>query len=245
MITVNEIFSKVQNAIGDVALERVQLGEYIDAMNDIATALAEKTQMYISRLILTPNTGTATAQANISSSYAPYKLIQVMRRESGNDYWTLCREFSLQAIGNDTSGNNAFDINTWDIPNGFSVTLINISNVVDGSMTLTFTTEFALSEELAIDYISNNPFANTLTKWSPMTNPPIQVPDFMRDACYYGLLWKITESLYMRGDESFGNRAVLAKQHYDDFARKVSAYSRMFKDNKYNLQMMAINWLPE
>lgn len=56
-ITTNKILSTVQNAIGDIAMERIQPAEWVDMLNEIINDVSKETEIYLGRYITTPNTG--------------------------------------------------------------------------------------------------------------------------------------------------------------------------------------------
>lgn len=54
-ISVNQIFSDIQNEIGDISGDKIQQAEYIDLLNNVASKIAEKTEAWIDRYISVPN----------------------------------------------------------------------------------------------------------------------------------------------------------------------------------------------
>lgn len=53
-VPINRVFSSVQDNIGDLSMDRVQIGHYVELCNRIASNIAIETQVYIGRYIATP-----------------------------------------------------------------------------------------------------------------------------------------------------------------------------------------------
>ena len=65
-VQINKIFSDIQTEIDDLAMEKVQLGEYIDLMNDLAIDIAQETQIWIARYTTVPNPSAMTWQLSFN-----------------------------------------------------------------------------------------------------------------------------------------------------------------------------------
>jgi len=100
-VAINDIFSKVQSSIGDLAMEKYQRGEYVDTMNRLAEKIARATEVWISRYSSIPN---PLAGAWTSATvYASGQLVQ----NGGNYYYCNTSH---------TSGTTfAGDIANWDL----------------------------------------------------------------------------------------------------------------------------------
>lgn len=262
----------VQSNINDLAMERVQAAEYVDLLNFVAMDIAEQTEIYVNRYRTKPNPapGSATPTWTVNIPYtislpvtvgppvlndlSIFRFIRVVR---GLNDWFECREYSQQSISASISANSSFNINRTQLGTYDFLTMIGSPLTgMDGSVSLIFGGHFEEEEEVVIDYISNRPFGNptaagisstggtALNQWNPNNNNPQSIPDFLRNAFEWGLLWRVCESLYFKGDESFVQKAERAKSMYQIYLRAAVGYAKMFKDNKSSLQMQPVNWLP-
>jgi len=253
MINVENIISGVQNEINDIEQVRIQPGEYIDLFNQSMQRVAQETQMYLGRYSVVPNSTAVPVTTNTlvipeidgsGNVLNPFRLERVVRQSADRLTYEETREYTTQAIASDYSGNRAFQGMSLDLArNAYATQFSNPSNnnLVDGSMTLFFTENFALDENIIIDFIQETPF--TITKWRD--NPSFAVPEFMRTALEAMLLEKVTKRLFNKGDESFGSRYQMARQEAKEELSKVVGYARNFKDIRSPLQIKPSSWLDE
>jgi hypothetical protein len=255
MIDLAQIISEVQLDVNDEAGERVQRAEYVDMTNTVIRKIAEKTQIWIGRYVATPNPSAtpvspAPFKANIpltdslGNNISPWKFLRVVR--SDGTTWAETREYSLQAIGRKSSGKSMFPINQIDAGgNVFSTQLHNDSNggtnSVDGSITMNFATAFEQDEQVVFDFIQNVPFLLTT-----LTVPiGLSIPSWMEDAVKYGLLYKVQERLYNKGDETMTNRLLRTEQLYNRHVRDAQTYAYNLKDEHSTYQSFPRQILPE
>jgi hypothetical protein len=221
--------------------------------------IGEKTQIWIGRYVATPNpsaTPLATPPLKVNIPFtdtlgnvlSPYRFIRMVRSSTNNDGtagWTECREWSQQAVGATSGGHASFPQNNYQLSNNaFSTQFYNDStggtNTVDDSRTINFPNGFDVDEQLVIDFIQTRPF--TLTQWTNPTN--VSIPDFLRNPFTYGLLYKLQERLYNKGDESMLGRAERTKTMYEKYLREAMGYSHNLLDNKSTPQSFPRVWLP-
>lgn len=116
--TSTEILSLVQNSLGDLAMERIQPGEYIDAFNLVVNDVAKDTEIYLARYITQPFQGCENWVNN--KSYAKgaivkdegdgnfYRCIATVSGTNSvvnkqpltdvtNTYWLIVNEYSASA----------------------------------------------------------------------------------------------------------------------------------------------------
>lgn len=190
-----------------------------------------------------------------------YRLLRVVRGTT--DSLKECREYSNQAISSTTSGNNSFPVNWTQLgATEFTIQFVDRLNRIDGGLHLVFGGAFEANEICVIDFITNRPFGQpnlgisingitqvsdttALQKWLPTYNNTQNIPDFLENCFLYGLLYLVQQRLYNRGDDSFGNRYVQTKITFEKELRKMTAYAKMFKDNRSNLKVQPLNFLPE
>lgn len=258
MVNIAQIISMVQSNINDLAGERIQSAEYIDHCNFVAMDIAEETEIYVGRHTSIPRPlGVTTATYNVNIPYndttrdiSVFRFIRVTRGLNG---WTDCHEFSQQTISATISGNSSFVNNNTQLGRAEFLTMIGHPvDGIDGSINLIFGQQFEEGEHVVVDYISNRPWGSpdgtdtrALQRWNPNNSNPQTIPDFLRNAFEWGLMWRITESLYMKGDDSFANKADRSKQNYQLYLRQAVGYSKMLKDNRSALQSQPLNWLQE
>lgn len=262
MVNTAQIISMVQTNINDLALERIQLAEYVDHLNFIAMDVAEQVEIYINRFVNTPVPLATSITNPVFFVNIPYqdgspkdlslfKIIRVVR--SNGNSWNECREYSSQAVSRTISGNASFDLNNTQLGlNDYATMFGSPTNGMDHSTTLYFGKNFDENEMVVIDFISGRPWADAfstdpsaLSRWMPNNGNAQTIPDFLRNSFEQGLLYRVCESLYYKGDDSYRDKADRAKLRYDAYLRQAVGYSKMFKDYHHNLQMQPLNWLAE
>lgn len=256
MVNVNLILSSVQNEINDIEMVRIQPGEYQDMFNQSLQQIAQATEMYVGRYSVVPNPSATpiTVNKNVitipevdpitNNVLNPYRLYRVLRQDDTLSKFIETREYTVRAIASTYSGNRSFSgIQGVLDRNAFGSQFANPANnnLVDGSLTLIFTQDFALDEAVIIDFIQETPF--TVTKWND--NPPFAVPEFMRPTVEALLLEKVSKRLFNKGDESFGTRFQMARQIAQSSLKELTAYVQNYKDKLSPQQAMPLDWLPE
>lgn len=254
MINIENIFSSVQNEINDIEMVRIQPGEYQDMMNQSMNKIAQETEMFLGRYTAIPRPLTTSTKTNTvvipevdpltNNVLNPYRLERVLRQTEGLTKWMETREYSTQTISSTYSGNRSHQgmSNIVD-RGGFATQFSNPTNnnAVDGSLTIYFTKDFEVGEQVVIDFIQEVPFV--ITKWRD--NPSFAVPEFMREAAEALLLEKVCKRLFNKGDDSFGSKYQMAVQ---DSIRKLAdlkAYVLNFRDKRSPIQIKPSAWLPE
>lgn len=271
MITISDIFSRVQSNINDIEGNRIQLAEWIDLAQFVAMDIAEVTQSYISRYWVTPNPSSAPIDPApnyailpifdpvlAKPDYAPFRLLKVARGyivDQNNVHtatrWAECFEYSSQAILSTITGTFSFPINNTALgKNAFTTQFVNpTTGLTDGNMYLLFAKAFELDEAILIDFVSNRPWGTAndsryLVTWSPNDANPQTVPDYLRNVFEWGLTWRALNSFYLRGDETMVNRVKYAKDLFDKYMSAAASYSRNLRDNSSVLMKQPLNWLP-
>jgi len=190
------------------------------------------------------------------NTIAPFKFLRVSRGNSHDGYMNT-EEYSLQSIGRYTSDRPAFLPNdiTHDA-NSFSTQFLNdinpLSPTIDNGLTLNFAEPFQTNEQVVIDFVQGKPF--TITKWG--TNPSLLIPDFMRNAFIWGVLWRAMSRLYNNGDDRMFPRMQNAELKYQGlrfqgtlgkvggYLREAMGYARNFKDIGSSMAPQPLKYLP-
>lgn len=171
-------------------------------------------------------------EPNICYVRPPLEVVKILRVVRGA---FEAREHSLQSVLKaDRLGYN-FDINDTT-RTGYE---FNTLREADGTTKLVFSKEFEIAEQVVVTYLQERPF------WPARWRETISIPYFLTTTIEWGLVWKLSEILFMRGDERFQSRAVYAKKQYDGLLRDATAYSRNFLDERSNPKAQPRMWLPE
>jgi len=253
MFTLNKILSDCQNAVGDISSERLTPVEWVDIINSISKEIARETRTWIKRYEAQPNEdGTVdTSEVVLAPARQVHKLIKVMRGDGTN--WEPYVEYSAQAISNSLTGITSFGINDIIIKKGFSTKLVSATDEVDETLTLVFATKFDTGEYVAIDYITFNPMTSDFQSWNP-NSTQVELPDWMENSLRYGILARVYEKLYQRGDNSALDRMRNAEEKYNGgvvmnfnggYLRVASAYARNLKDNYSKIKIQPLKYLGE
>lgn len=258
MIPVMQIISHCQNEINDLSSDKIQLGEYRDLFNDTLREIASKTEIWVARYQTTPYPANSSAPANpiygvtipsidptTSQALSPYLILRAMRSVTDSTTnsiaWEETKEFSWQAIGRLQSGHPPFTENMMGLPNGAFATMFMNNGTIDDSRTLMFVKPFEMGESVIIDFIQQIPFL-----WAdPITSSNMAIPDHLHLALVHGLLWRLFERLFNKGDETAQFKADRQKSYYDVFLKEAMYYSRMMMDKQSTLQTKPQIWLPE
>lgn len=254
MVNISTIFSSVQNEINDIEMVRIQPGEYTDFMNQVMNTIAQETELYLGRYSTVPKPLVASPDTNVvvipevdpltNNILQPYRLERVLRQTEDLSKFMETREYSKQTIASTYSGNRSFQgISNIVDRGGFASHHTNPTNnnTVDGSLVLFFTKNFAVGEQVIIDFMQEVPF--TVTKWNDV--PALSVPEYLRTAVEAMLLEKVTRRLFNKGDESFGGKWQMASMVAKDELHRAKAYIQNFKDKRSVYQMKPSSWLDE
>lgn len=252
MVTITRILSDAQNEINDIAGERVQLGEWLDMLYDVAMEVAAKTEIWIARYTTTPNPTSAPVTPEPTSIHIPYtdangnvlspfRLLRVTVLRNGT--WYETREYSFQAIDATAGGARSFYQNNYQLDSqSFRTGFIDGNGVITDGRTITFPVGFAADEAVNVDFIQSVPFTYNL--WSTPVNAP-NIPDFLVNTFREGMKWRAMERLFNKGDDSYMPRADRAKMNYEKYLREAMGYSHNLLDKNSMLQMRPHIWLPE
>lgn len=254
MISVRQVLSEVQNHFDDLSAEKIQLGEYLDIFNDVAMDIAEKSNAWIIRYEIIPKALATDDDTNMAIipftdtnepiDLGTFAFMQVLR---GGVY---CNEASYQHARNTYLGDNSYRVNKSLLSKNSFATHINpyTSNVE-----LYFGETFEVQENVIVTLISNRPFgdpvfgqsANVVTTWEATDNPLNAIPDFTRNAFRWGIIYRIIERLYNRGDESMTWRRMNAEKKYEKELINISGYAWKRKDRYSKPQLQPVNWFGE
>ena len=252
MVTITRILSDAQNEIGDIAGERIQLGEWLDMLADVAHKVAAKTQVWIARYTVTPNPSTAPVDPvptsvhipytdTLGNTLAPFKFLRILTLRNGQG-WQEAREWSFQSIARTAGGAKSFYQN--DIQHdsrNFASTFIDPNGAVVDGRSITFPVQFQLDEGFTVDFIQGVPFNYNL--WTPTST--VTVPDFLVDVFREGLKWRAMDRLFNKGDDGFMSRADRAQMLYTRYLREAMGYTQMLLDEQSTPQTFPHIWLPE
>lgn len=251
MVTIDRIISSVQSEINDLSMTEVQPGEYYDILNMCMQKIAQETEMFLGRYITIPRAvGDAPInyvvipETDNNNDLNPLKLQRVVRQKENSSKFVETREFSIQTVASTFTGNLSFRGMTGRVNrNAFATQLSNPdnNNTVDGSLVLIFADNFDEGEQVIIDFIQEIPF--TITKWN--TNPPIAVPEFMRNTLEALMLTSICKRLFLKGKNEYGSRFQLLNTISVEEISKLKSYAYNLKDTQSILQARPLNWLPE
>jgi hypothetical protein len=254
MITQQSILSNIQNDINDLGMSLIQPGEYLDFFNTALQEISQECKVYLGRYIFVPNPD-ANNPININyvvipqfdangNRLSPLKFERILRQDSELTKYIETREYSIQSISSTYSNNLSFrGISKSISRGGFATQFANPdnNNQIDGSITIIFTKNFEIGEQVVIDFIQSVPFL--ITKWT--NNPQFQIPDYMKNSLQNLILSYVCKRLYMEGKEEYGNRFRIASEEAEKYIKKLNAYTRTLRDEQSPLQAMPLNFLPE
>ena len=121
-VLINKIFSDIQTEIDDLSMEKVQLGEYIDLMNDLAIDIAQETQIWIQRYTTIPNPSLMTWQLSFN-----YTVGQFVMGTDSNYYMCIVAHTST-ALTQPVTGLNY--LTCWQIVNAWTAGISYTSGAV-------------------------------------------------------------------------------------------------------------------
>jgi len=254
MISIRQILSEAQNHFDDLPNDRIQLGEYLDMFNDVAMDIAEKSNAWIIRYEIIPKALDTDDDTNIAiipytdtalpMDLSTFAFMQILR--DGVYANEVAYQESRNTYMNDFTYRNNF---TYLTKNSFSTHV----NPYTYNIELYFGDNFELGENVIVTLISNRPFgnpvfgqnSNMVTKWEASDNPLNAVPDFTRNAFRWGMIYRIIERLYNRGDESYTWRRMNAEKKYEKALVEVSGYNWKRKDRYSKPKLQPVNWFGE
>jgi len=187
---------------------------------------------------------------NLPSNFKPFHVLRVLKIDSTSVY-TEMREYSMQAVSRQSVNNNPFPINDVSFLNGYSTQHYNdmeIPGTVDNSITWNFNFPLSQSDSIYIDYTQGSPFEIDIWK----ENPPLLIPDFLVEAFNYGLLYKMLERLYMKGNSTLQNQMYEARRQYKGndpttklggALRRAMGYAQNFKSEEYHMKIQPLKFL--
>lgn len=174
---------------------------------------------------------------NLLAPYKVFRVTRISKTTEGERKVIECHEVGKSAIGRTTSGNKPYKFNSIEIENAFTIKNVNSYDSVDGSLTLVFSQPFSYDEQVVIDYISIRPWGESqeLMIWESLDQNTQEIPDYMYEVFFWGLLWKVTSYLFFRGNEIFATKMKEALGQYESRKLSISSYSKLYKDTRSTL----------
>lgn len=149
--TVQEIFSRVQQDLGDIAAKDIQLAEYIDACKDISDKLAYDTQVYLNEYTGVPNPSSSPIDPAPTSITIPLSQ-RIARIERVERNGKPCWETGRSLVDNMNQGYYPNTVNSTT----FSQNVYSTLRGTDDSLKLNFVYPFAEDEEVLVRYFAHN-----------------------------------------------------------------------------------------
>jgi hypothetical protein len=185
-----------------------------------------------------------------------YKIIRVERR-NGNGNFVECRENPLQTIERTVNNEHSFQINRAQLTEYDYASIFEDQTGRHRNLTLVFGASFAITDTVAVSFISDSPF--TLTNWNSVglsgaynftlvtdDNPDdLVIPNYMERSVKYGILWRAFARLYFQGDDSCFKRMESSEQLAKKYTRLAAGYTHQLKETTRGLQVQPVNWLEE
>jgi len=256
MISLHQIISQAITSFKNLDFEEIGEAEIVDMTNDIAMDIAEETDYYIRRYSSVPKSDATDPDTNILTmpftdatnqvDMSAYSILQVIR---GRDKMVPCHEYSYQAVRTQMTDNYPFPrrgkLDKYSYHASFDIDT--------GDMLLYFGGNFELNELAVVTYTTNKPFGdpiygndpNSLTKLPKSATLQLSIPDFMRNAFRYGLIFRMAETLYYKGNDSLTWRMKEADNRYKHHLLKAKSYIMSYKNKGHGIKTSTINWFDE
>mgnify|MGYP003110692084 CR=1 FL=1 len=200
--------------------------------------------VYFSRLTGTTDVVTAylprtDANGNVLS---PYKFIQIFRQFKTDEY-EMIYEYSVHDIAR-----NGYTSNDMVIEQGHSTDFLNKNRqqpAVDGGLGITVNRPFRADERLILDYIQGFPIQ--VTTWTTQNSaaPDMAIPDFLSEVVKLGMIYRLANLAYNKGDDRYLRVADRNKVLYDQALQKAMSYARKFKNKTGFKQLKPYEVLPD
>jgi len=234
-LTVKEIFSRVQQDLGDFATKDIQLAEYIDACKDLANTLAYDTQVYLNEYIAVPNPSSSPIDPAPTSFTLPsqYRIARIDRVERNK---VPCWEVGRSLVDNNNQNYYPYTTNTVD----FGTNVFTVTRAPDDSHTFSFVGPIGQDEEITIRYFSYNDI-------SPITwETNTVVPQVLVDVFMYGILERLIFRKMQQGmPVGIETRYPIALSRYQRAYGKAMAQTRNLIDNRAFIRIEPHKFLAE
>ena len=233
--TVGEIFSRVQQDLGDIAGRDFQLAEYIDACKDIADRLAFDTQVYINEYIATPNPSSAPIDPPPTTFTLPaiYKIARIDRIERNG---VPCFQTGRSLVSNQNSNFYPFTANHVDFgSNAYSVT-----RSIDDAHVFSFVDQLQPDETILIRYFSHDDI--TPITWVTGTI----IPQVLTEVIELGILERFLRRKMQQGlPVGIETRYPIVANRFEKAYGRAKAMTRNLIDNRSFIQIQPQRFLAE
>lgn len=239
-MTSQDIFSKIQLAIGDITFNKIQREEYLQYLEETMGQIAVYASYYLDTPpIFKPVKDSHIIEINYLDGSEPIALNYVTRGK------LECREFSNQtmfAAANDPL-HRGFHVNDTSInKQAFTSKIIPpVNNETTSKLLLYFPIPFEADEEVEVIVAIT---ANGTTLPSKF-NDPKHIPLYAFDAIYHGVLTKVLQSLMVRNLSKHGNNWQTVEMIYNRKLRDLKSYIVRLKSKNSYPEIQPLKWLSD
>jgi len=238
-MTTQDIFSKIQIAIGDVTFSKIQREEYLQYLEETLGQIAVNANYYLISVNKVPLADEHVISVAFSNNSEPVNLDYVTRNR------IECREFSSNSMFTASQDplNRGFQVNDTPVnEQAYATRIIPPRGTnTDVSLLLYFPVAFSGIEEVDMVISMTADTASLPNRF----NDPKVIPLFAYDAVYNGVLSKVLQSLMIRNLAKHGNNWQTVEMIYNRKVKDLYSYIKRLKSRNSFPEIQPLKWMSD